>query len=111
MVAFLKSLADLTNTYSPITIEAKMFVVPSFTKEQANIPYARVNHNKYMVTDSVAYIGTSNWQGDYFVSTAGIGIVVNQTSSNTTQPVREQLEAVFLRDWFSPYAFSVSTFT
>lgn len=34
----------------------KLFVVPS-TAEQKKIPYARVNHNKYMVTDTVAYIG------------------------------------------------------
>jgi len=35
----------------------KLFVVPSFTPFQAKIPYGRVNHNKYMVTDKVAYIG------------------------------------------------------
>jgi len=35
----------------------KLFVVPAFTELQARIPFARVNHNKYMVTDSVAYIG------------------------------------------------------
>lgn len=34
-----------------------MFVVPAFTEAQEKIPYARVNHNKYMVTDQVAYIG------------------------------------------------------
>jgi len=36
------------------------------------IPYTRVNHNKYMVTDLAAYIGTSNWSGDYFIDTAGM---------------------------------------
>lgn len=35
----------------------KIFTVPS-TAEQAKIPFARVNHAKYMVTDSVVYIGT-----------------------------------------------------
>jgi phospholipase D3/4 len=34
----------------------KWFKVPS-TPEQAKIPFARVNHNKYMVTDNAAYIG------------------------------------------------------
>lgn len=34
-----------------------MFVVPAFTEAQAKIPYSRVNHNKYMVTDQTAYIG------------------------------------------------------
>lgn len=31
-------------------------MVPA-NESQAKIPYARVNHNKYMVTDKVAYIG------------------------------------------------------
>lgn len=34
----------------------RLFVVPA-NKTQAQIPYARVNHNKYMVSDQVAYIG------------------------------------------------------
>ena len=57
------------------------------------IPYARVNHNKFMVTDSVAYIGTSNWSADYFTGTAGIGYVINETETGNT--VRAQLQAVF----------------
>ena len=35
----------------------KLFVVPTYSKAQAKIPYSRVNHNKYMVTDNVAYVG------------------------------------------------------
>ena len=35
----------------------KVFEVPS-TSEQKKIPFARVNHAKYMVTDRVVYIGT-----------------------------------------------------
>lgn len=34
----------------------KLFIVPVLN--HTNIPHARVNHNKYMVTDKVAYIGT-----------------------------------------------------
>ena len=29
----------------------KLFTVPAFTPAQEKIPFARVNHNKYMVTD------------------------------------------------------------
>ena len=36
----------------------RLFVVPS-SAAQARIPYARVNHNKYMVTEKAAYIGES----------------------------------------------------
>ena len=40
-----------------VSVEAKFFKVPSFTPDQAEIPFARVNHNKYMVTDKHGYIG------------------------------------------------------
>ena len=35
----------------------KMFIVPAYTEVQKTIPFSRVNHNKYMVTDKKAYIG------------------------------------------------------
>lgn len=60
-----------------------------------------------MVTDRVAYIGTSNWSGDYFINTAGIGLVVEDTdherSANATT-LRTELASVFERDWNSRYA-------
>lgn len=70
-----------------------------------------------MVTDNTAYIGTSNWSGDYFINTAGIGLVmqdtepehhndddVNQTQTLPPNTVRSDLAAVFKRDWSSMYA-------
>lgn len=56
---FLSSL-DAFRSFNRGNIQVKVFTVPS-TPEQEKIPFARVNHNKYMVTDSTAYIGTSNW--------------------------------------------------
>jgi len=43
------------------------------------------------------YIGTSNWSGDYFLSTGGVGLVF-------TGPLRDQLAGLFARDWTSSYA-------
>ncbi|TNN65896.1 Phospholipase D3 [Liparis tanakae] len=104
MFAFLKSLASMYNPKSGLDIQVRLFVVPA-SPEQKEIPYARVNHNKYMVTDKIAYIGTSNWSGDYFVSTAGSALVVNQTASASPEPtVQSQLRAVFERDWDSDYS-------
>ena len=54
-----------------------------------------------MVTDSVAYVGTSNWSADYFTGTAGIGYVINETETGNT--VRAQLQAVFERNWDSNF--------
>ncbi|KAM5210099.1 5'-3' exonuclease PLD3 isoform 1-T1 [Hipposideros larvatus] len=83
----------------------KLFVVPA-DEAQARIPYARVNHNKYMVTERATYIGTSNWSGSYFTETAGTSLLVTQ---NGHGGLRSQLEAVFLRDWDSPYSHDLNT--
>ncbi|VDM70751.1 unnamed protein product [Strongylus vulgaris] len=102
---FLKSLVAI-NDALPRTrhgkggIEVKLFTVPA-TEEQQKIPFARVNHNKYMVTDKAAYVGTSNWAGDYFINTAGVGVAM---TSHGDGGIVHQLQAIFDRDWNSPYA-------
>jgi phospholipase D3/4 len=60
-----------------------------------------------MVTDQIAYIGTSNWVGDYFTNTAGIGFVSQDTQHNRNESditLRSQLASIFERDWNSKYA-------
>jgi len=70
-------------------------------------------------------LGTSNWSEDYFVSTAGVGLIINQNhtdcrSGESSSPevndvtpspcppeqdtVQAQLAAIFDRDWNSAYA-------
>ncbi|XP_075043156.1 5'-3' exonuclease PLD3 [Mixophyes fleayi] len=111
MFPFLNSLDGLHSNKTHYNIEVKIFVVP-VSAEQKSIPYARVNHNKYMVTDRVAYIGTSNWSGDYFIRTAGSALVVNQTcAANATNTMQEQLSAVFMRDWSSGYSHAMHSLT
>lgn len=108
MFPFLKSLASVYDPKSKLDIQVRLFVVPASPK-QKEIPFARVNHNKYMVTDKVAYIGTSNWSGDYFVHTAGSALVVNQTTSQSPEStIQSQLQAVFERDWSSDYSTPIS---
>lgn len=81
----------------------RRFIVPS-TDDQAKIPFARVNHNKYMVTDNTGYIGTSNWSADYFIDTAGIGFILQETSADRNESIRKELASIFDRDWNSEYA-------
>ncbi|XP_061690032.1 5'-3' exonuclease PLD3 isoform X1 [Syngnathoides biaculeatus] len=110
MFTFLQSLLVLNRPPMKCDIEVKIFTVPS-TAEQMMIPFARVNHAKYMVTDRVLYIGTSNWSENYFTKTAGVGLVVNQTDSQVKQgqwTLQSQAEELFLRDWRSHYASSLS---
>uniref|UniRef100_A0AAX7SVE7 PLD phosphodiesterase domain-containing protein n=1 Tax=Astatotilapia calliptera TaxID=8154 RepID=A0AAX7SVE7_ASTCA len=106
MFIFLQSLQVLRRHPLTCDIDVKIFTVPS-TAEQKKIPFARVNHAKYMVTDRVVYIGTSNWSENYFAFTAGVGLVVNQTGSAVKpgqQTLQSQAEELFLRDWGSEYA-------
>lgn len=138
---FLRSLAALSNAYRGVDIEVvsrliyrsfqskfkwnkyknlslllfylpqKRFICPA-TDDQAQIPFGRVNHNKYMVTDNVAYIGTSNWSADYFITTAGIGLVMAENSNigknKTANTIRDDLASVFERDWTSAYAVNLT---
>ncbi|XP_020937163.1 phospholipase D4 isoform X1 [Sus scrofa] len=83
----------------------KVFIVP--VGNHSNIPFSRVNHSKFMVTEKAAYIGTSNWSEDYFTSTSGVGLVVSQRAPHTQPGVatmQEQLRQLFERDWSSRYA-------
>ncbi|XP_010218240.1 PREDICTED: phospholipase D3, partial [Tinamus guttatus] len=107
MFPFLKSLAAVADNETRYSVQVRLFMVPT-SAAQAKIPYARVNHNKYMVTEEVAYIGTSNWSGAYFTRTAGSALVVNETGGTGPAAVRAQLQAVFERDWSSPYSADVA---
>lgn len=105
MLPFLQSLASLDSSQQHISIQIKLYIVP--VANQSDIPFSRVNHNKYMVTDKVAYIGTSNWSGDYFLTTAGVGLVVYQHAFQPdlkNKTLHSQLKAVFDRDWHSEFA-------
>lgn len=106
MFVHLQSLLVLNRAPLNCDIQVKVFTVPS-TPQQEEIPHARVNHAKFMVTDRVVYIGTSNWSEDYFTKTAGVGLVVNQTGSEPgpgQETLRSQADQLFLRDWTSQYA-------
>jgi len=99
LYAQLRSLANLCNNSACASVggslDVKLFVVPD--DPAGSSPHTRVNHAKYMVTDSSSYIGTSNWSADYFISTAGVGIVLDHAM------VRGDLQGVFDRDWNSQF--------
>ncbi|XP_014118084.1 PREDICTED: phospholipase D3, partial [Pseudopodoces humilis] len=82
----------------------RLLLVPA-SAAQSRIPFARVSHSKYMVTDTAAYVGTSNWSGDYFERTAGSALVVAQAGPGT---FRERLQEVFQRDWSSGYSVDIA---
>lgn len=65
----------ISQTINFVCFKQKRFIVPA-TEDQKKIPFGRVNHNKYMVTDSVAYIGTSNWSGKSFEASQTAPILI-----------------------------------
>uniref|UniRef100_A0A0N4ZQ89 PLD phosphodiesterase domain-containing protein n=1 Tax=Parastrongyloides trichosuri TaxID=131310 RepID=A0A0N4ZQ89_PARTI len=105
-IPYLKSLLQMNNASIKGKIEVKLFKVPS-TEDQKKIPYARVNHNKYLVTDQHALIGTSNWVGDYFITTAGVSLIIGKDNGNIGNTIIEELNNVFDRDWNSKYSTSL----
>ncbi len=96
---FLLSLIGLS-TKPRITIEAKLFVVPESVPK---IPFTRVNHAKFMVTDNSVYVGTSNWTGNYFLDTCGVSLRIYNN-----EDLRKKLENIFMRDWNSQYSFDLN---
>jgi len=92
-VPYLQSLAVLPN------IEVRLFVVPPWTTSNGTaVPYSRVDHSKYIISENRYYITTSNWTPDYFLQTAGVSLTMVSGSK-----VWSQLEASFQEDWNSEY--------
>lgn len=64
-----------------------------------HIPFARVCHAKYMVVDGrSAWIGTSNWERDYFYKSRNAGVFI------LSQALGARLDAFFTENWSSAYA-------
>ena len=67
------------------------------------IPFARVSHAKFCVVDGArAWVGTSNWEHDYFFKSRNVGLLLDGG------PLPKRLDAFFDQDWASRYAASVA---
>ena len=83
-------------------VRCQIFTVPGWESTTGSSPsfppFSRVNHAKFIVSDSRVNIGTSNWEWGYFAQTAG-------ASLNTDDPsLVSAAQAVFDADWESAYA-------
>ncbi len=93
-IDYLKSLAALQN------IDVKISTIPQHSS--GFITYARVEHCKYMVVDSKSFwIGTSNWEQDYFYNSRNVGVVIDGAQ------ISEKLREVFRKSWESRYAQTI----
>jgi phosphatidylserine/phosphatidylglycerophosphate/cardiolipin synthase-like enzyme len=82
-------------------VEVRVLTVPPFSGGE--IPFARVSHAKFLLLDGrTAWIGTSNWEGDYFLKTRNVAVVVEDGA------LPSRLERIFGDDWSSAYAAPVT---
>ncbi len=91
MVDGLKALATAPS------IQVKFLSIPAHSS--GFIPFARVAHAKYLVVDGArAWVGTSNWERDYFHASRNVGLVIDGG------PLPGRLDAFFADNWRSSYA-------
>ena len=82
-------------------IEVKVSQVPDWSR--GYIPFARVEHCKYMVADSSwLWLGTSNWEPSYFLATRNIAITVHHA------PLARRARGIFETSWNAPSAAALS---
>jgi phosphatidylserine/phosphatidylglycerophosphate/cardiolipin synthase-like enzyme len=78
-------------------IEVRLSTVPEWSG--GYIPFARVEHCKYIVADSLtAWVGTSNWEPDYFHSSRNVAVTLRN------RPLALQARRVFETSWEAPTA-------
>ncbi len=86
----LKSLSLVPN------IQIKFSSIPDWSG--GYIPYARVEHCKFLIIDSSAcWVGTSNWEKSYFYTSRNLGLIVYN------KHITDQLQKVFLKSWDGIY--------
>ncbi|AKT42660.1 phospholipase D [Chondromyces crocatus] len=91
----LKALADVPG------IEVKFISIPRWSG--GFIPFARVAHAKYLVVDGrEAWVGTSNWEGDYFTKSRNVGLILEGGV------IPRQLGGIFRQLWDGPYVERVN---
>jgi phosphatidylserine/phosphatidylglycerophosphate/cardiolipin synthase-like enzyme len=80
-------------------VEVRVITIPKASA--GDIPFARVAHAKYLVVDGGggldAWVGTSNWEGDYFTRSRNVAIIA-EGGRLPTRAAR-----FFEENWTSPY--------
>jgi len=81
-------------------IEVRLTTIPAWSG--GFIPFARVSHAKALVVDGVrGWLGTSNWEKEYFYSSRNVGVIVDDPA------ISAQLARFFATLWQSSYAVPV----
>jgi phosphatidylserine/phosphatidylglycerophosphate/cardiolipin synthase-like enzyme len=78
-------------------VEVRVLAIPPFSG--GDIPFARVAHAKYAIFEGRAWVGTSNWEGDYFLQSRNVSLFFEHGGA-----LVGKLTDVFVDAWRSPYA-------
>lgn len=90
-------IADLQSLSQVPNVEARLSTVPEWSG--GYIPFARVEHCKYVVTDSLwTWVGTSNWEPGYFHGSRNIAVTLR------SRPLALEARRVFEASWTAPEA-------
>lgn len=78
-------------------VEIGILTIPNWS--HGEVPFARVTHAKFFVADQDrAWVGTSNWEGDYFTRSRNVGLF------GEGPPFAPRVARLFDEDAASPYA-------
>ena len=78
-------------------IEIRLVSIPAWSG--GFIPYARVVHAKLLAVDGrAAWLGTSNWEKDYFYRSRNVGLVIEEPG------LAARIDLFFEAGWSSRYA-------
>ncbi len=77
-------------------VVVRVLDIPKFSG--GDIPFGRVAHAKFAVMDHRAWLGTGNWEGDYFYASRNLSLFFDDPS------LAAELARVFDDEWRSAYA-------
>ena len=88
-------IADLQSLTGTPGIEARLSTVPEWSG--GYIPFARVEHCKYMVVDSLwTWVGSSNWEPGYFHGTRNVAVTLENRG------IALEARKIFEASWNAP---------
>lgn len=94
-VPWLKSLSAVPG------VELRLTSIPAHP--EGFIPYARVEHAKYLTVDGNAlWVGTSNWSRDYFFDSRNLSLFLSGPGAP------RDADSFFNQSWRGPYATAVT---
>jgi phosphatidylserine/phosphatidylglycerophosphate/cardiolipin synthase-like enzyme len=95
-----KTIGGLQKLASVPNVEIRLVTIPIASR--GFIPFARVIHAKLLVVDgSRAWLGTSNWEREYFYDSRNVGLWIDDAT------VAARLDRFWQTGWRSTYAIRV----